>query len=497
VGIGAWAGLYGKLTVAETASASVSEYGVYAAIKGDADDSYGIYADASPTSGVTSRRLRGVSGVARNGSGNGVNGDFGTIGVEALAESNLQTTSSIVGMNGSARLTSSGAAYEVLGVRGYATAPASSTVTAVYGLNGHADNGCTGASDLYGAIGRATGPGLRGYGLKGEVRMSGAEAVQRFGVHGSIPGNGGAAAFRCGVYGESPVVAADSALPANQGSWAGYFNGQVRITNNGYVNGNVLITSDASLKTDVEDISEPLDLIALLRPKTYTFLPQTHPHMQLPEGRQWGLLAQEVMEVLPDLVEQVPVPAVYDSIGTEIFPPTSHLSLNYNGFIPLLIGAVQQQQSSIGAGQVSVAELRDELEELRALVAEQRVRMDHLEQALAACCANPAAGRSVQEAGAGALGASNELTGSAKLHIQPNPFNESTTVFYTLDRSGRTQLLANSSDGRDLRVLHEADLEAGEYQFHWNTAALAPGMYYITLLVDGQPVVKKAVKVDR
>ena len=57
--------------------------------------------------------------------------------------------------------------------------------------------------------------------------------------------------------------------------------------------------------------------------------------------------------------------------------------------------------------------------------------------------------------------------------------------------------LANSSDGRDLRVLQEASLEAGSYQFEWDTTALAPGMYYVTLLVDGQPVVKKAVKVDR
>lgn len=89
------------------------------------------------------------------------------------------------------------------------------------------------------------------------------------------------------------------------------------------------------------------------------------------------------------------------------------------------------------------------------------------------------------------------LNGNEKLRIQPNPFNESTTVYYTLDRGGRTQLLANSSDGRDLRVLQEANVEAGSYQYQWNTASLAPGMYYVTLLLDGQPVVKKAVKVAR
>ncbi|MCC6541426.1 MAG: hypothetical protein IT225_04330, partial [Flavobacteriales bacterium] len=60
-------------------------------------------------------------------------------------------------------------------------------------------------------------------------------------------------------------------------------------------------------------------------------------------------------------------------------------------------------------------------------------------------------------------------------------------------------------DGKELRVLQEAILEAGSYQYEWNTADLAPGVYYVTLLLDGQPVVKtslsrlsgKAVKVGR
>ncbi|WP_343390404.1 hypothetical protein [Candidatus Amarobacter glycogenicus] len=40
-------------------------------------------------------------------------------------------------------------------------------------------------------------------------------------------------------------------------------------------------------------------------------------------------------------------------------------------------------------------------------------------------------------------------------------------------------------------------MESGSYQYEWNTADLAAGIYYVTLLLDGQPVVKKAVKVNR
>jgi hypothetical protein len=46
-------------------------------------------------------------------------------------------------------------------------------------------------------------------------------------------------------------------------------------------------------------------------------------------------------------------------------------------------------------------------------------------------------------------------------------------------------------------VLSEAQREAGEYQQVWSTEHLAPGVYHITLLLDGEPLVKRAVKVGR
>jgi len=48
-----------------------------------------------------------------------------------------------------------------------------------------------------------------------------------------------------------------------------------------------------------------------------------------------------------------------------------------------------------------------------------------------------------------------------------------------------------------LNVLQEATLQAGDYQYAWHTTDLAPGTYYVTLLLNGEMVVKKAVKVTR
>ncbi|MBK7111384.1 MAG: tail fiber domain-containing protein [Flavobacteriales bacterium] len=384
------------------------------------------------------------------------------------------------------------------GVRGNVTG-ARRTGTGVYGM-ATGTGGSEDALDIHGVHGVAApggGTTRRAYGVMGLVSAQGTGAITNaYGVHGSVANTDPATTFRAGVYGTSPVVYTDTNSTGALGSWAGYFQGMVRISSNAYVNGNVLVTSDASLKTNVEDITNARELIAALQPKSYEFIPQQHPHMQMPPGRQLGLMAPEVQEVLPELVERVPIPAEYDTTGTMVAEATSHLAINYNGFIPVLIAAVKEQQQTISEVTASVAQEASEMQDLRNLLEEQRTRIDHMEQLLAECCNRPAPD-GLREGGINNVPELHDTEGDRKLRIQPNPFSESTTVFYMLERSGRSQLMANSADGKQLRVLQEANLESGSYQYEWNTADLAAGIYYVTLLLDGQPVVKKAVKVNR
>jgi hypothetical protein len=186
-------------------------------------------------------------------------------------------------------------------------------------------------------------------------------------------------------------------------------------------------------------------------------------------------LAHEVAELLPGIVKNAVRAEEVDSLGNVIAERVGFQAINYTGIIPYLVAAMQEQQATI---------------------ATQNERMARLEQLLAGCCNTP----SSDEFRASDLNSvpKDPLNGThAMLRIQPNPFNQQTTVFYTVERTGRMQLLANSADGKDLLVLDEAQREAGDYQYEWNTSSLAPGMYYVTLLLEGQPVVKKAVKVDR
>ncbi|MCU0319903.1 MAG: tail fiber domain-containing protein [Flavobacteriales bacterium] len=324
----------------------------------------------------------------------------------------------------------------------------------------------------------ANGAGASGdiHGVRARAELNNGTADEVFGVYGMAATslNGSAAQAFYGVYGTTT-------LPSSTlNGWAGYFNGRT------YVGGTIFTPSDVQLKENVEELNGALEQLALLQPKRYSYRTDQYPQLNLPEGERFGFLAQEVGEHFPKLVTPVHHPAEHDSLGNEIQPAVDFLGLSTTEMIPLLVASVNEQQVIIM--------------EQAASIQEQARRLDQLEAALAACCAaTPGDTRLFTTPPANTPDDLNKaLEGDARhLHIQPNPFTERTTLHYRLERAGRMQLLANSADGKALKVLQDATLEAGAYQFNWETNELTPGVYYVTLLLDGEPLVKKAVKVMR
>jgi hypothetical protein len=320
------------------------------------------------------------------------------------------------------------------------------------------------ASWTHGVTGRAYGGSSR-HGVEGLAFAGSAgggawgAATELFGVSAKADG-GGASPIGYGVY----ATATGSTV-----NWAGYFAGDVQA-------GNTYLPSDAQLKSLIEADADEVasDVLQGLHPRAYVYNTDAYPSMHLPTGQQYGLLAQEVEAVLPGLVKESVHPAQVDHEGNVVAEAVSFKSVNYVGLIPYLIAGHQAQQREVEALRASLQELQDQL---------------------AACCAST--GSDHRMAPATSTSAPDELLlGQERLlRIAPNPFTDRTTLYCNLERSGRMQLLVNSSDGRDLRVLYEAQREAGEFQHEWSTANLAPGVYYITLLLDGEPLVKRAVRV--
>ncbi len=293
------------------------------------------------------------------------------------------------------------------------------------------------------------------HGVRAYAEVNGT-ATCNYGVHAVATGSG--ATTHYGVYAQVPYASPH---------WAVYSTGHTFSTG-----GATWIPSDEDLKSGIEDYQGGLEGVMQLAPKTYTHNTDQFPQMNLPQGQQIGLLAQELEQVFPNLVREAHHPAQMDSVGNEVSAAVDFKAMQPGGLIPVIISAIQEQQALITALQTQLAEMQ---------------------QALAACCT---AG-SDDDQRSGTIDDELPLDPATErlLTIAPNPFTDQTTVSYVLERSGRAQLMVNSSDGKHLQVLEEAARTEGQYNYAWSTAHLAPGVYYVTLLLDGEPLVKRAVKV--
>ena len=128
-----------------------------------------------------------------------------------------------------------------------------------------------------------------------------------------------------------------------------------------------------------------------------------------------------------------------------------------------------------------------------AALKEPNARIDLLEQQLAVCCSSGQVNahgmeQSVGNGGAGLMG--------TDLRIVPNPVAASTELRYTVGTPGRVRLEVTDSTGRVIEVLEEATRSAGSFTYEWNTQQLAAGTYYCARYVNGEQLVKKAVKLN-
>jgi hypothetical protein len=173
------------------------------------------------------------------------------------------------------------------------------------------------------------GQSTSGIGLAGS--SSTGKAVEGSSGHLGVVGvSGGTDAADYGIYGVVNSTGSGSAVYGDASgsfvAWAGNFNGDV--TGRDFY-GNTFNPSDARLKKDIANASYGLDEVMKLRPVTYAWNePEKHGN-----GRQVGLIAQEVQQVIPELVK---------SRG-----PDAMLALNYAGLVPVLVKAVQEQQAII------------------------------------------------------------------------------------------------------------------------------------------------------
>ena len=219
----------------------------------------------------------------------------------------------------------------------YAAVEAVAAAVAGMGIGINAEGGGTG---VY-AIANMGGTGHR-YGVEARGQNG---SGNNYGLYASA--FGGNVAY--GVY---------SSASGGNTNWAGYFSGSVYTT--GTYQG-----SDRKLKNDILPLSNAISLIKALKPATYVYKTAEFKQMELPEGTQFGLIADEVKAVFPSMVKQVVQPARYENddnrSGKILSDEVSFEAVNYTAMIPVLIAAMQEQQAMIETQQKRIAELEAKL----------------------------------------------------------------------------------------------------------------------------------------
>lgn len=166
--------------------------------------------------------------------------------------------------------------------------------------------------------------GSTNYGIRAS---SGGGSGTRYGVYGSTSGTG----TRYGVY----------------------------CVGNGAYTGSWTNVSDQNLKRNIQEYSGALNTVMQLQPKTYEYRTDEIPHMNLSEGPQIGLIAQEVQTVLPGVVTNNAHPGPPDENGRDT-EEINYLGIDYIKIVPVLTQAIKEQQALIEQLQQEIEILKNE-----------------------------------------------------------------------------------------------------------------------------------------
>lgn len=418
--------------------------------------SYGVYGNS--TSGYGVYGTSGYMGVYGTGTSYGVYGYSGS-------------SYGVVGSGGYAGVYGSGNTYGVYGTSSasYGVYGNSSTSHGVYG-NSSSGYGVYGKSNYLGVYGTGGTYGVYGQTTSGEGVYGQSGYVGLYGLGGTWGGfaQGTSYGFEgysttTGAYGVYAYSGNGNGLYSATGNgsyYAGYFGGSVY--SSGTYNG-----SDSRIKKNIHDFSSAMDIINKLHPRQYEFRSDGNfAKMNFPAGTHYGLIAQDVEKVLPNLVKtsvlMVPGNPHPDDKGSDKQQVAiqDFKAINYTELIPVMIKAIQ--------------EISAENQELKS-------RVDALTQSPDQSIKNTIV-----------VNADN----SSLTQNIPNPFANSTSITVTIpDHSNNASLvITQSATGKTIKNI---TIPNGVSQIQFNAATLATGTYSYTLYVDGKKIDSKQMIISR
>ncbi len=313
------------------------------------------------------------------------------------------------------------------------------------------------SSSGYGVFARGNSCGV--YGYSPTIGTYGS-SVYSSGIYGFAENDGGYNSKGVVGYGNYGVwgTTRDNSL-----YYAGYFEGDVYTTGTYY-------GSDQKLKRNIQDFSRAMDIINQLHPKQYDFRHDgNYKLMNLPQGNHYGLIAQDVEKVLPNLVKDtkfdagkaIPFKPSDSKNETEQKPKNSEIidfkALNYTELIPIMIKGMQEQEQTISQLQQQVSELK----QIVQLLQEKR----------------------------------SSTTSAINAYLNqntPNPFSADTKIQCTIPASVKSaMIIVSTADGKQLQSYPITTKGTAQVTIHGST--LNSGQYLYSLVADGKLIDTKTM----
>ena len=226
--------------------------------------------------------------------------------------------------------------------------------TTASGNNSTAIGALTNASGKYstamGDITTASGAASTAMGSRTTASDYASLSIGRYNsVNSTVTAGGNATTFNAAN--AAFVVGNGTASNAKSDAFVVYFNGDATLA------GDLTINSDERLKDNIQPLGSTLDKLHQIEGKTYSFKKDEEHTPKI------GVLAQEVQLVFPELVTE----------GAD-----GILSVNYQGLVPVLINAINEQDAKIAALEAQNEQLAIASQKIAAL--EEMVRVLALQQ---------------------------------------------------------------------------------------------------------------------
>lgn len=228
-----------------------------------------------------------------------------------------------------------------------------------------------------------------------------------------------------------------------------------------------------------------MGIINKLKPKHYEFKSDVqYTSLHLPHGKHYGLLAQDIEQVLPDLVHEenfhIPVSAEAEVIQPKTSdrrdinqhrpampPKTDNISVkavNYIELIPIMIKAMQEQNQVIQQQHEKIEMLTQKLNGLTASANNSAVNVQ---------LANAYLGQSI-----------------------PNPAKNTTAISYNnLPSNVNAKLLVFNAQGKMIRQINLNKGKDGSVKL--DVSLLSAGTYTYSLLLNERLVETKTMEIVR